>query len=43
MFVIQRNEHLFKHWFLYGIFISIFLAFVYPQIGTNDGDRLTDR
>ncbi len=37
MFVLDRHKHLSKYWFLYGIFFSIILAFIYPELGSKEG------
>ncbi|UJR27294.1 hypothetical protein I4U23_008589 [Adineta vaga] len=37
MFVLNRKTHLSKYWFLYGIFLSILLAFIYPELGSKEG------
>jgi len=42
MFVLDRKQHLSKYWFLYGIFLSIMLAFIYPNFGSKDGPLKPD-
>ncbi|CAF1676963.1 unnamed protein product [Rotaria magnacalcarata] len=37
MIVFNRKTHLSKYWFLYGIFFSIILAFIYPEFGSKEG------
>jgi hypothetical protein len=37
MLVFNQKTHLSKHWFLYGIFLSIILAFIYPEFGSKEG------
>ncbi|CAF0757206.1 unnamed protein product [Adineta ricciae] len=42
MFVLNRKAHLSKYWFLYGIFLSILLAFIYPELGSKEGPLKPD-
>ncbi|CAF4018385.1 unnamed protein product [Rotaria sp. Silwood2] len=37
MIAFDRQTHLSKYWFLYGIFFSIILAFIYPEFGSKEG------
>ncbi|CAF0851658.1 unnamed protein product [Rotaria sordida] len=37
MIAFDRQTHLSKYWFLYGIFFSIILAFIYPEFGSTEG------
>jgi hypothetical protein len=37
MFALDRKQHLSKYWFLYGIFFSIIIAFIYPEFGSKEG------
>lgn len=38
MVAFDRQAHVAKHWFLYGILLAIVAAFLYPELGSNEGD-----
>jgi hypothetical protein len=38
MLAFDRQAHFVKHWFLYGILLAIVAAFLYPELGSNEGD-----
>lgn len=37
MFILDQRKHLSKYWFLYGICLSILLAYIYPELGGKEG------